>query len=77
VVVQPGMVDLVGAAAASVPASEDHVPKHSAILFASKLSKPGETLTFTFDAPKEPGNYEFLCTTPGHFALMRGKLIVQ
>lgn len=77
VVVQPGMVDLVGAAAASVPASENHVPKHSAILFASALSKPGETLTFTFDAPKEPGNYEFLCTTPGHFALMRGKLIVQ
>lgn len=77
VLVQPGMVDLVGAAAASVPASEGHIPKHSAILFASPLTKPGETITFTFDAPKEPGNYEFLCTTPGHFALMRGKFIVQ
>lgn len=77
VLVQPGMVDLVGAAAATVSAAENHVPKHSAIIFASQLSKPGETLTFTFDAPKDPGNYEFLCTTPGHFALMRGKLIVQ
>ena len=26
--------------------------------------------------PKEPGEYEFVCTYPGHYLIMWGKLIV-
>ncbi len=38
----------------------------------------GETETIEFDAPEEPGEYEFVCTFPGHFvAGMRGTLVVQ
>ncbi len=36
----------------------------------------GETTSFTFTAP-EPGAYPYLCTFPGHFALMQGVLTVK
>ncbi|HUO64394.1 MAG TPA: plastocyanin/azurin family copper-binding protein [Terriglobales bacterium] len=32
----------------------------------------------TFEAPMEPGEYTFVCSFPGHFALgMKGQLIVK
>jgi len=76
VLVQKGKVEEVGAAAMTVPADKGHIPQNAAILASSPLSKPGETVTFTFDAPP-PGVYEYLCTTPGHYALMRGTLTVM
>jgi azurin len=36
----------------------------------------GESSTFTFTAP-EPGAYPYVCTFPGHFALMQGVLTVK
>lgn len=51
-------------------AAKDKVFAHS------KLLGPGETDEMLFTAPA-PGEYEFLCTFTGHFALMRGKLIVK
>ncbi len=76
VLVQEGMVEAVGIAATSVGADKAHVPSHYAVLASSPLSKPGETVTVTFTAPPA-GTYEFLCTTPGHYAVMRGKFIVK
>jgi azurin len=69
VLVQGGMVEAVGTAAASVGIDKGYVPSHYAI-----IAKPGETITFSFVAPPS-GSYEFLCTTPGHFAVMRGTFI--
>jgi azurin len=40
------------------------------------LAKPGETVTFEFDAPKK-GNYEYFCSYPGHSQIMRGYLFVK
>ena len=37
----------------------------------TKLLGPGETDSLIFKAPAA-GNYEYLCSFPGHFALMRG-----
>ena len=38
----------------------------------------GETETITFTVPEETGEYDYLCTFPGHYAGgMVGKLIVQ
>ncbi len=38
----------------------------------------GETQTFTFTAPSEPGEYPVLCTEGGHFELgMIGTLLVE
>jgi azurin len=38
---------------------------------------PGESESVTFRAPSEPGDYEYVCTFPGHFAMMRGVLLVK
>ncbi len=38
----------------------------------------GESDSVTFTAPKTPGDYEYICTFPGHFAAgMKGKLVVK
>ena len=48
------------------------------VLAATKLAGNGETVEVTFDAPKTPGVYEFICTFPGHFAAgMKGTLTVK
>jgi len=38
----------------------------------SILIGAGEETTIAFTAPKEPGDYPYFCTFPGHFALMNG-----
>jgi azurin len=43
---------------------------------ATKLLGPDEKETISFTAP-EPGNYEYVCTFPGHFAMMRGVMKVK
>ena len=43
---------------------------------ATKLLGPDEKETITFTAP-EAGDYEYVCTFPGHFALMRGMMKVK
>ena len=47
------------------------------VFAATKLLGPAESDTIEFTAPKEPGSYEYLCTFPGHFALMRGIMTVK
>lgn len=76
VLVQSGMVESVGIAAASISVDKSYIPSHYAIIASSPLARPGETITFSFIAPPS-GSYEFLCTTPGHFAVMRGTFTVQ
>jgi azurin len=76
VLVQAGLVDAVGAAAATVGVDKGYIPSHYAIIANGPLTKPRETVTFSFVAPPS-GTYEFLCTTPGHYAVMRGTFIVQ
>ena len=47
------------------------------VIAATKLLGPAESDTIEFTAPKEPGSYEYVCTFPGHFALMRGTMTVK
>lgn len=47
------------------------------VIAATKLLGPGESETIEFTAPKEAGSYEYVCTFPGHFALMRGTMSVK
>lgn len=54
------------------PDMEDQVIVHTEML------GNGETDSVTFTAPEETGEYDYLCTFPGHYAGgMYGKLIVQ
>jgi azurin len=56
-----------------IPADEDAKSK---ILAHTKLLGGGEEDVITFSI-KEPGVYEYLCSFPGHFGVMRGKITVK
>tara|TARA_B100001027_G_scaffold196366_1_gene153205 strand:+ start:29 stop:466 length:438 start_codon:yes stop_codon:yes gene_type:complete len=47
------------------------------VIAATKLLGPSESDTITFTAPSEAGDYQFVCTFPGHFAMMRGIMVVK
>ncbi len=53
-----------------------YVPKNSDVIAASDLALPGETVVLEFEAPSK-GNYEYLCTYPGHAEIMRGYFFVK
>ena len=52
------------------------VPKSTDVIAYSDLADPGETVVLEFEAP-EKGNYEFICTYPGHSEIMRGYFFVK
>ena len=54
-----------------VPASESE-----SVIAHTKLTGAGETDTIKFTIT-EKGTYDFICSFPGHYALMKGKLIVE
>ena len=47
------------------------------VLAYTKLLGPGESQTIEFTAPNDAGDYEYVCTFPGHFAMMRGTMTVK
>ena len=53
-----------------------YVPKNENVIAASDLAMPGETVVLEFEAPSK-GNYEYLCTYPGHGEIMRGYFFVK
>lgn len=57
-----------------VPADDE---SKAAIVAHTKLIGGGESDTITFTAPAEAGAYPYLCTFPGHFAVMQGVLTVK
>lgn len=69
------VVDRVGQAAMGAADSE-YVPDDEAILAATDMAAPGETVFVTFTAPSEPGTYRYICTFPGHYTVMQGTMTV-
>jgi len=67
----------IGQAGVKAGANNEYVPDHDAILAATDMSKPGETVSVTFTTPSEPGEYGYLCSYPGHWATMQGTMIVE
>ena len=54
-----------------------YVPEKDAnVIAATKLVEPGQKETIKVSAPGEPGEYEYVCTFPGHWGIMWGKLSV-
>lgn len=65
-----------GNSAASARAN-NYIPEDTQDIIAhTKLVGGGQTTTVEFEAPVA-GTYEFLCSFPGHYAIMRGKFIVE
>lgn len=65
-----------GGAAVEAKAT-DYVPAGTTQVIAhTKLLGGGESDTIEFVAPAA-GTYDFICSFPGHYALMKGKFIVE
>jgi azurin len=76
----PGRGQEVGAAALTLGLdgnAKHFVPETDAVLYHTALVAPGESDTIFFNAPATPGDYDFVCTFPGHSALMKGILRVE
>lgn len=55
----------------------DYIPNDGKDVIAhTKTIGGGESTTVTFTAPAK-GTYDFLCSFPGHYAMMNGKFIVE
>lgn len=67
----------IGMAAIAAGEAQGYLPEDTAILAATPMAQPGETVNISFTAPAEPGLYRFICTYPGHYSLMKGVLVVS
>lgn len=54
-----------------------YVPKSPKVLVYTNILQPKQTQTIHFNAPKEAGEYPYLCTFPGHWMVMNGVLLVE
>jgi azurin len=80
VMVNPGKADEVGQAAINLGAAGfdvGFVPKNNEILWASKLIDHKGEQVIEFKAPTKPGDYQYVCTFPGHHFVMRGIMRVK
>ena len=62
---------------ASSYASEGYIPPETdKVITHTEMIGGGEKTTITFEAPPK-GTYDYICSFPGHVALMNGKFIVE
>ncbi|WP_439581494.1 PVC-type heme-binding CxxCH protein [Dyadobacter bucti] len=75
VITEPGAADEVAQQAIALgdngPA-KNYVPDNKKVLFSSRLIEAKKKETLKFKAPAIPGDYQFVCTFPGHAPVMRG-----
>ncbi len=65
-----------GGAAVSAK-DNDYIPEGTDKVIAhTKMIGGGESATIEFEVP-EKGTYDFICSFPGHYSLMKGKFIVE
>jgi azurin len=81
VITTPGGLTEVGMQAGTMTAPDDpkakaYIPDTPKVLESTPLVQPGESITLSFSAPAKPGNYNFLCTYPGHWVKMYGTMQV-
>jgi len=81
VIGQPGSVAAIGTAAATMPPPADlsaraYIPDSPLVLAATRLVQRGESDRLNFNAPATPGEYNFVCSFPGHYVRMYGVMLV-
>ena len=82
VLVALGAREEVGRAAEEMAAEpgaweKGYIPDSGKILESTRLLMPGESELLAFNAPGKSGNYEFVCTFPGHWRTMYGVMSVS
>lgn len=78
VILKPG-TDVQAFGEAAIPAAKtEHIPPTMTddVIAHTKLLGPGQTDQITFTLP-DAGVYDFICTFPGHFGTMRGKIVAE
>ena len=81
VVVAPGAAEEVGKLAEKMAPEPDaqgriHIPDSPKVLHATKMVDSAQQTKLSFTAPTEPGEYQYVCTFPGHWMRMLGTLAV-
>lgn len=82
VVVRPGSREKIGEASALMKPDQldgrgrSYIPDTQDVIAATRLIDANQRQTLSMTAPNEEGECEFVCTFPGHYQLMWGKLIV-
>jgi glucose/arabinose dehydrogenase/azurin len=82
VVVQPGSRRKVGETSMKMKpdqadaAGRAFVPRVKEVVAATPLLEPGQKHRLQMTAPAAEGDYEYVCTYPGHWEMMWGKLVV-
>lgn len=57
--------------------SSGYIPAGTkSVIVATKVIGGGQSTTITFTAPAK-GTYDFICSFPGHYGIMKGKFIVE
>lgn len=79
VLVPPEAVQAIGTAAMSVGFENDYLPDDERILAATELVGGGESTSVTFSLADLDANttYEYICTFPGHWSVMRGTFSIE
>jgi azurin/glucose/arabinose dehydrogenase/lysophospholipase L1-like esterase len=75
----PGSIEEIGLAAEALGAQGfalGFIPDSESIIAHSKLLNFKESELIEFTAPANPGDYDFVCTFPGHWRLMNGTMKV-
>lgn len=80
-VIKPGSLQEVGVAASAMslpsdPKIKPYVPDSPLVLHATRLLNWAETERLSFTAPRDSGEYPFVCTFPGHWVRMYGVMLV-
>ena len=83
VIGKPGSLEKMGTAADQMLADHPtavklgYVPDIPEVIAATGLVFPGETEALEFTSPDQPGQYDFVCTFPGHWRIMKGIMRVK
>jgi uncharacterized cupredoxin-like copper-binding protein len=79
ILVKPGKIDEVAKAANNLGLSgyeKGYIPDNESIIYHTNMLQPNSSDVIYFEAPKQAGQYGFVCTVPGHAQSMRGVLKV-
>jgi putative heme-binding domain-containing protein len=81
VITAPGGVEEIGPATEKMSPVPDaqgrlYIPDSPKILYATALVDSGQQTKLSFTAPEVPGDYQYVCTFPGHWRRMLGTLAV-
>ncbi len=74
-IVNPGKATEIGNMAVNLGLegqNKGFIPESTEILFHTNLMQPHSSDAIYFIAPEKPGEYEYVCTFPGHAMSMRG-----